>query len=1126
MEKTLAAAPAQSDQQPADEQTKDPLLLELVLQEEPPVALIKDDEPFDETSGTGLVDRFGTAEIAQRLAKVVQRVEPPYTISLSGAWGVGKTWVAKRLKSELRATVPVVEVDLWTEDIEQLRRSLAVEVAAHLAGGSSSSVDNQRKEKADELDRELRRPDVEATPPHLDFAGLRTWSALKTGLIALGFAALLILGLAQPAPVPSTGPNLVATTLVGLGTAGLVWLLVQSGLVLSVSTPTSTLPPVREAVGLRRAFERLVTSPGSSQKVLVVLDNLDRLTGEDAVRILGEIRSFVELPKSRAMFLVPLDRAALERHLVRSMGGDAQGARDYLDKFFNLDLVLTNPVPADLRDAVLGLLVSLFPDVGPRQLSNVAELVAEAAGGSPRAAKRIANGIYARSYLLPVEARAQVTLLEVAFVESLLSRFPQVIPQFGNQDLERSMRRIAEIRRLGESDERTLQLLGLMGEPSAVPDDAQELAAWRTNNKRRVRALEDFLRVTRDVAPSPNVVRMILTVRPDRQLGRLPDPPAADSALRAGDTAALREVLESVPTDDRHASLAALLDKVRVSLADRWPTGSRNGLNALGPLLVDDPEHAGTLRLLAADYLAQAKTDDFRSLEPATIEFLFPRGGSRLPNLPKIAELAADSLASQPASRLPVVNAVRFVGYTAGSLSQKKIEETKVALAKLTDSDLEPLYQRGANRKLFAGPICDLYVARLTGMDASSELAPLELAAQRLTFAQEHAEWDGSAALDPVYDKVNSLLSSGSLKEDALPLLERLVTLATPLPPHSQLDTFAQRLAAFATGGMQALTLALTVPTTPGFIEPHITTQLNTITGGNEWIAFVTAQRALLEERGVAVASLATARWAAGKGKEYLNVALTADETPQIDAVFAALKGVADATIYLGLLPSLADRLVALGSASGAERLIADIVARMSSLTHPLMGQTAPVAANVQSLTDPAPLVASVGANLGGVARLEIPAATAVARKFVEVGVKGANDLPRVVAQHSAAEGTIDLDNVSWLLDQPDVAGDYVILGLRGAIKTEPEAKIRAALAQMPKTRRARWDIGKALVERAAAEPVGSRLPWLEDALESRTPSRKNNTTEHDEYGDALDRAVEGDKATDEAVTQLRERLG
>jgi len=1118
-------AAAQSDHETTDQQTKDPLLLEVVLKKEPPVALIKDDEPFDETMESGLIDRFGTSEIAQRLAKIIQQMEPPYTISLSGAWGVGKTWVAKRLKSELKATVPVVEVDLWTEDIDQLRRTLAVEVSVRLTGEKDEEKLRQKaEERADQLDRDLRRPEVEPAKARWSFANLKSWWTVVTTLIALALVGLLYWAISQPAPAPGTSVAPWVAPIIAGAFGALIWLVLHSGLVLSVTQQGSTLPPVREAVALRNEFRRLVTRGGRDRKVLVVLDNLDRLAGDDAVRALGEVRSFVELPKSRAMFLVPLDRAALERHLVRSMGGDAQGARDYLDKFFNLDLVLTNPVPADLRDAILGLLTSLFPDVGGRQLSAVAEVVAEAAGGSPRAAKRIANGIYARSYLLPDESRAQVTLLEVAFVESLLSRFPQVIPQFGNQDLERSLRRISEIRRLEESDERLSQLLGLIGEPDRPPVDEKELALWR-RKERGVRALEDFLRVTRHVIPTPNVVRMVLTVRPDRQLARLPDPVAADSALRSGDLEALRQALESISGDDHHAAVAALVDQVRVSLVDRWPAGARNGLNALGPLLTDDQEYGETLRVLAADYLAQGKPDDFRSLEAGTVQFLFPRGTRGFPNIGRVAELATDALAPQPPSRLPVVNAVRFVARTAGNLPAKKRDETKVALAKLEDADLEPLYERDADRKLLPGPVCDMYVTRLVGMDATSALPPLELAARRLRFAQQDAGWDGSA-LDPAYDKVNSLLASNSLNEDSLPLLDRLVALTTPLSAHSQLDTFAQHLAAFAPGGTKPLTLALKVPTTPGFIAPHVTTRMSAISAGADWIDFVTSQRLLLEERGVNVADLATDRWAAGKGKEYLEVALSADEAPQIDAMFAALKGIADASTYVDLLSGLADRIAVLESGYGADRLIADITGRMSVLTYTLLERTAPVIARVQHLADSSALLAAIASNLGGAARLEVPSATAVARKFVEEGVNGAADLPPVVAQHSGAEGTIDLENVTWLLDQPGVNGDSVILGLRGAIKEAPGEKIRTALGQMSKTRRGRWDIGKALVERASAEPVGSRLPWLEDALESRTPSRKNNPTEHDEYEDALNRAVEGDPATDDVVRTLRERLG
>jgi hypothetical protein len=64
-----------------------------------------------------------------------------------------------------------------------------------------------------------------------------------------------------------------------------------------------------------------------------------------------------------------------------------------------------------------------------------------------------------------------------------------------------------------------------------------------------------------------------------------------------------------------------------------------------------------------------------------------------------------------------------------------------------------------------------------------------------------------------------------------------------------------------------------------------------------------------------------------------------------------------------------------------------------------------------------------------------------------------------------------------------------------------------------------------ALVERAAAEAPGSRTPWLEDALDSGVPSRKHNREAFDVYEDALNRAVDGDPASEAVARQLRERL-
>ena len=107
----------------------------------------------------------------------------------------------------------------------------------------------------------------------------------------------------------------------------MIWVLIQSGLVLSIVTSSSATQPAAEAIGLQLKFKQEVTKQ-QGRTVLVILDNLDSLAGEAAVAVLAEVRSFMDFEKSRCIFLVPLDREALERHLRRSIGWrHAIGAR-------------------------------------------------------------------------------------------------------------------------------------------------------------------------------------------------------------------------------------------------------------------------------------------------------------------------------------------------------------------------------------------------------------------------------------------------------------------------------------------------------------------------------------------------------------------------------------------------------------------------------------------------------------------------------------------------------------------------------------------------------------------------------------------------------------------------------
>ena len=347
------------------------------------------------------------------------------------------------------------------------------------------TLEERTAKKAEELDKDLRRPVMEPAPPRTLARDFKTWRGVLPIVIAAVLAFLIWVAISQPPPAPGVAALPWVAPLASVCLGGLIWLLLQSGMVLSVAQPNSTLPPIAETVALRNTFIEFVTK--SDKKVSSSSTTSDRLTGADAVQALGEVRSFVELPKSRCMFLVPFDRGALERHLKRRMGGDAQAARDYLDKFFNLDLVLTNPSAADLRGSVLGLLTDLFPGPAGRRFPSC--------GGGCDGGRRLAPGGEAdRQWHLrplvsrPRRERRRVTLLEVAFVESLIARFPKTVAQLSS-DPEGAIRSVEEIRGLTDGAERVELPMGLVGKRVSVPDEEPKKTAWVQANQADLQGL-------------------------------------------------------------------------------------------------------------------------------------------------------------------------------------------------------------------------------------------------------------------------------------------------------------------------------------------------------------------------------------------------------------------------------------------------------------------------------------------------------------------------------------------------------------------------------------------------------------------------------------------------------------
>lgn len=162
------------------------------------------DEPLDLRKD----DQFGVDQLVDRLVGLLARAKPPFTLSLSGAWGVGKSTVADAIVARLKERkVRAVKIDAWTQDVAQLRRSVVIEVGAALKAGS----DADRKALAEELD-EARATRIEVQSARVEARELRpTLRQIQRSRVPyLVLAAILAIPGTKPRPwmwTPASGPS-------------------------------------------------------------------------------------------------------------------------------------------------------------------------------------------------------------------------------------------------------------------------------------------------------------------------------------------------------------------------------------------------------------------------------------------------------------------------------------------------------------------------------------------------------------------------------------------------------------------------------------------------------------------------------------------------------------------------------------------------------------------------------------------------------------------------------------------------------------------------------------------------------------------------------------------------------
>jgi len=331
--------------------------------------------------------RFGHRDLAESLLRIILSCPTSFTIGLFGKWGAGKTTILNMLEKRLNiASVAVANFDVWKHEADSLRGTFLKEIVKQLK-------DKKYLLKEFELSERLDAPITR------EFKGQFKIDAKKMGLLICVLLAMGIVALLIACFWPKLLGNFVTTITSGTLVAGfLLWMLQQT---LTSEKTTTTIDRLRDPHEFEIEFKNIIKSI-SSEKLLVIIDNLDRTSHEKAVELLSTVKTFLE--QEKCIFLIACDDEAIKKHLesvyIKDRGGNNQtpfDANEFLRKFFNASLQIPNFIDTELQTYSEDLLRQTA--VPQFDSADVAYVIANAFRDNPRQIKQFINTMLAHFFL-------------------------------------------------------------------------------------------------------------------------------------------------------------------------------------------------------------------------------------------------------------------------------------------------------------------------------------------------------------------------------------------------------------------------------------------------------------------------------------------------------------------------------------------------------------------------------------------------------------------------------------------------------------------------------------------------------------------------------------------------------
>lgn len=357
--------------------------------------------------------RFGHLGIVNNMANIIHICPTPFTMGLFGKWGTGKTTIIEALKRRFEGTgVAVVKIDAWKHAGNALRRTFLEDTVDQLKGRKDSG-----------------KYDYKYLGEHFTLsAGMReTISKAQSGVtynwsflipVSLIILAVLALGGVLVNWLFHDNLGMYISAIAGGGLiAGILMLFLQQSS--TTKTETSVKDLLQDPIEFEKEFKNILDKI-NAERLLIIIDNLDRVMCDDAVAVLSTVKTFLE--QKKCAFLITCDADAIKAHLRRLYTANANVSEnsnefddnEFLRKFFNGYLRIPEFIDTELLSYTESLLNETgLPGEGLSNevISDIAFVISKAFRNNPRQIKQFINTLLSH-YLLAKKREDNKELLE------------------------------------------------------------------------------------------------------------------------------------------------------------------------------------------------------------------------------------------------------------------------------------------------------------------------------------------------------------------------------------------------------------------------------------------------------------------------------------------------------------------------------------------------------------------------------------------------------------------------------------------------------------------------------------------------------------------------------------------